>query len=122
VYAKYWTFSIHDDKTCVKPSLISSISLTDTDPIFLTNLSCETLLIWKQSAADSLVKLFCRLGCILIIQLAISYLSFQSVIGTIILSGSLPKLLLLTIITGLTFCISTPELGLNLQAKYHLVS
>lgn len=84
-------------------SRISSRFSEFTFPSLLINRSSDNERIWKQSAADSLVRLLKLVGMILTIQGATSYLSFQSVNGTIILRGSFPNELSLKTIAGLVF-------------------
>ena len=93
------------DNTFDKPFLISSRTISGTCPIFRTNLSLDTDLTWKQSAAESLDKTFEESGSIFIIHGAIEYFSFQSVTGTITFNGNFPKASSFTTITGRVFLI-----------------
>jgi len=107
-------YSVSIDNTFDNPIRISSIIESDNSPSLFTNLSCDTERTWKQSAEESFVSPFLLLGSILIIQGAISYRSFQSVIGTIIFKGSFPNELSFTIIAGRIFLISAPIVGSRL--------
>ena len=75
------------------------------------SLFSETERTWKRSIADGFVKLFSLFGVSFTIQGTVSYCTFKSVIGAIILSGNLPIRLLFRITQGLVFLISAPIVG-----------
>ena len=110
----YCGYSMSMDSTVESPILISSMSVSEIVPILFVNLFSETERTWKQSAEDFFVKPFFLSGSISIIHGAILYLSFQSVIGTIIFNGNFPNESSLTIIAGRVFLISAPIAGSRL--------
>lgn len=108
----FYSFSI--DNTFERPIRISSSSDLVIFPSRFTNRFSEIERIWKQSAEEFLVSPFLELASILTIQGATSYLWFQSVKGTIIFKGSLPKESSFTIMAGRVFFISAPIVGSRL--------